>query len=99
MTIAYFDCFSGISGDMTLGALVDLGVPAEWLQTTLRAAVGLKGFEIRTERVQRHGLAACRLKVTVTSEQKPRHYRDIQQLIDGSDLSAAVKNLPTLARL
>jgi len=33
--IAYFDCFSGISGDMTLGALVDLGVPIEWLKDQL----------------------------------------------------------------
>lgn len=90
--IAYFDCFSGISGDMCLGALVDLGVSSGWLQKTLREAVGLKGFEIHTERVERHGISACRLQVSVQSGQKSRNYWDIQQIIDRSDLSAAAKN-------
>ena len=91
--IAYFDCLSGISGDMCLGALVDLGVSARWMQESLRESLGLKGFDIYTERVRRHGIAACRLKVSVESGQKPRSYRDIQQLIDNSDLSAVVKKI------
>ena len=41
--LAYFDCFSGISGDMTLGALLDLGVPLEWLNKKLNA-IPLDGF-------------------------------------------------------
>ena len=92
MIIAHFDCFSGISGDMTLGAFVDAGVPADWLQATLTESIGLKGFAIHTEQVQRHGIAACRLKVTTTARQKARHYHDIRQLIEGSALPAAVKN-------
>jgi len=44
MLTAYFDCFSGISGDMTLGALVDLGVPIEWLEENLRK-LPLSGFD------------------------------------------------------
>jgi uncharacterized protein (TIGR00299 family) protein len=90
--IAYFDCLSGISGDMCLGALVDLGVSARWLSQTLQNSVGLKGFEIHTERVQLYGISARRVKVSVESGQKPRNYRDIQQLIDSSSLSAAVKD-------
>ncbi|KPJ75689.1 MAG: hypothetical protein AMJ54_14300 [Deltaproteobacteria bacterium SG8_13] len=90
--IAFFDCIGGISGDMTLGALVDLGVSAGWLQETLRESVGLKGFEIHSDRVQRHGISACSLKVSVKPGQKSRNYRDIQKLIDGSDLPAAVKS-------
>ena len=43
MTIAYFDCFSGISGDMTIGALLDIGVPLEWLQEQL-LGLPLDGF-------------------------------------------------------
>ena len=92
MIIAHFDCFSGISGDMTLGALIDLGVPADWLQEMLRKAAGLKGFEIRTERIRRHGIDACRLSVSVKTGQLPRHLRDIRRLFEKSDLSAAVKD-------
>ena len=90
--IAYFDCISGISGDMCLGALVDLGVSAEWLQKTLRASVGLEGFEIDTERVERHGISACRLRVTVKPGQKSRNLSEIRQIIDNSDLSRSVKD-------
>ena len=90
--LAFFDCIGGISGDMSLGALVDLGVSDQWLQTTLRESAGLKGFEIQTERVQRHGVSACRLNVSVKSGQKSRNYVDIQQIIGDSDLSAAVKD-------
>ncbi|MEA1948893.1 MAG: nickel insertion protein, partial [Thermodesulfobacteriota bacterium] len=41
--IAYFDCFSGISGDMTLGAFIDLGVPVKWLKENLDR-IPLTGF-------------------------------------------------------
>ena len=45
MTLAYFDCFSGISGDMTLGALVDAGVSIDALRAEL-AKLDLPGYEI-----------------------------------------------------
>ena len=45
MRIAYFDCFSGISGDMTLGALIDLGTPVKWLQKEL-SRLPLDGFHL-----------------------------------------------------
>ena len=90
--IAYFDCFSGISGDMCLGALVDLGVPDRWLSETLHTSVGLNGFEIHSERVQRHGISACRVAVKADPTQPARNYRDILQLIDNAELSAAVKD-------
>ena len=90
--IAYFDCISGISGDMCLGALVDLGVSVEWLQKTLRTSVGLDGFEIDAERVQRHGISACRVRVTVKPGQQSRNLSDIRQVIDDSDLSRSVKD-------
>lgn len=91
MVVAHFDCLSGISGDMILGALVDLGVPADWLQKSLTQAAGLSGFEVRIERVRRHGIGACRLKVDTTSASRPRRYRDIKKLIMESDLSDGVK--------
>ena len=55
--IAYFDCFSGISGDMTLGAFFDLGVPVEWLNDRLET-LPLKGFEVLVKTVSRNGIQA-----------------------------------------
>lgn len=48
--IAYFDCFSGISGDMSVGALIDLGVPLDWLDRQLRE-LPLDHFQLSTARV------------------------------------------------
>jgi hypothetical protein len=63
MRIAFLDCFSGISGDMFLGAAVDAGVSFEELQPIVRS-LGLKA-ELRMERVARGGLAACRVHVLI----------------------------------
>src|SRR3990170_8919496 len=60
--IAYFDCFSGISGDMTLGALVDAGVSFEELWDEL-AKLGLEGYELRAERTTSKGIAGTRMHV------------------------------------
>jgi uncharacterized protein (DUF111 family) len=54
---AYFDCFSGISGDMTLGALIDLGAPVDWLQNEL-SRLPLKGFRVTATPVMRNGIRA-----------------------------------------
>ncbi|MEK6194448.1 MAG: LarC family nickel insertion protein, partial [Deltaproteobacteria bacterium] len=62
MKIAYFDCFAGISGDMTLGALMNLGVPLEWLQETLHA-MPLDGFRITKESIQVHGIQAAQVQI------------------------------------
>ena len=57
--LAYFDCFSGISGDMTLGALVDAGADARELTGRL-ALLGVDGYEISFEKVDRSGISATR---------------------------------------
>lgn len=62
--LAYFDCFSGISGDMTLGALIDLGVDIEWLKSNL-AAMPLNGFELSAESVLKNGVGAMNVNVTI----------------------------------
>jgi uncharacterized protein (TIGR00299 family) protein len=89
--IAYFDCFSGISGDMTLGALVDLGVPAEWIEASLKEQLPLNGFHLEQKIVQYHGLTARRIIVHVDEEGGHRDYRRIRKLIEDSRLQAAVK--------
>jgi len=88
--IAYFDCFSGISGDMTLGAFLDLGVPAEWLQGRMEA-LPLTGFEVLAETVSRNGIQAKSVKVRVKDHTTSRHYEDIKSIIENSPLSSEVK--------
>lgn len=89
--IAYFDCFSGISGDMTLGAFLDLGVPADWLIETIKSGLSIE-FDLSVTSVTRMGIAGR--QVTVSSmDQRARHYSDIKALIENSKLSDAVKLL------
>ena len=87
--IAYFDMFSGISGDMTLGAFVDLGVPLAWLKKEL-AAMPLSGFDIVEKAVWRNGIKAMDITVTESDSVPPRNYRDIKALISKAPFSARV---------
>ena len=65
MKIAYFDCFSGISGDMTLGALVDVGVPPEVLTQRLSTLKLDAEFSLRFEKATKHGITGTRAIVEV----------------------------------
>ena len=67
MRIAYFDAFSGISGDMTVGAWIDLGLPLARLRETL-APLGLEGVALSSERVERSGIGATKFHVRVHGE-------------------------------
>lgn len=79
--ILYFDCFSGVSGDMTLGALVDLGVPLAWLRERL-AGLPLGGFEIEECAVTDHGIRGRRIEVRLTDPAPPhRHFGEIREQI------------------
>jgi uncharacterized protein (TIGR00299 family) protein len=90
MKIAYFDCFSGISGDMILGALVDAGVSIDALRSEL-AKLSLPGYTITAERVKRSGIAATRVHVLRDEKEQPaRHLADIRKLIEASSLSSSV---------
>ena len=88
--IAYFDCFAGISGDMTLGALIDLGVPADWLAATIRSSLSID-FELSVTAVTRMGIGGRQVTVTST-DQTPRYYKDIRKLIEASNLPDVVKS-------
>ena len=68
MRIAYLDCFSGISGDMFLGALVDAGVPAKLLEDTV-AALNI-GARLEISRVNRSGITATKVDVFVHGEKE-----------------------------
>jgi uncharacterized protein (TIGR00299 family) protein len=87
--IAYLDCFSGISGDMLLGAMIDAGVDAAYLQDELRG-LNLDGWSLRTERVSRSGMAATLARVALAEAPQPhRMLPDILAIIEASGLLAA----------
>ena len=83
--IAYLDCFSGVSGDMLLGALLDGGVPLEGMRAEL-AKVPLAGYSLDAERVTKAGLTAVQAIVRVEEPQPPRNLADVTALIDKSSL-------------
>jgi len=88
--IAYVDMFSGISGDMTLGALIDLGVPVDWLKQELGKV--LTGFQLKTRIVYKHHLKAVDLVVeTLDHGRSSRNYTEIKALIQDSSLPGKVK--------
>jgi len=89
--ILYVDCFSGVSGDMFLGALVDLGVEAEALEESVRTVKGLD-FRLKSEEVKRNGIRATHIRVEVSeSAHVHRHLPDILEGVEGSSLSSSVK--------
>ena len=83
-----FDCASGVSGDMTLGALVDLGVPLEHLSLSL-ATLPLEGWALRQERVLRHAIAATQVHVDIDASHASthRHLLDIVEILRAGKLS------------
>ncbi|MHB1420535.1 MAG: nickel pincer cofactor biosynthesis protein LarC, partial [Bacillota bacterium] len=87
----YFDCFSGISGDMCLGALLDAGLDLLELEDHLKT-LPLEGYNIRVEKVVSSGIAASSLHVEVLTPQPARHLQDIKDIIEQSSLPATVKN-------
>ena len=89
--LAYFDCFSGISGDMTLGALLDLGVPLDWMKDQLHQ-IPLADFDIAVSPVKRHGIQAAAVTVTSLDDISSRTYADIRSLIETSPLPDAAKS-------
>jgi hypothetical protein len=89
--IAYFDTIGGISGDMTLGAFVNAGMPFDVLRSEL-VKLGLQGFELQASHVERSGIVATKIDVVVSQQPSyHRHLKDIHEIIDSSALSDGVK--------
>jgi len=92
MRTAYFDCFSGISGDMTIGALVDAGASFEELRAQL-ARLNLPGYELTSEKVLRQGIAGTKLHVCVHDPgTQHRRLRDIETIIRSSTLALPIQD-------
>jgi uncharacterized protein (TIGR00299 family) protein len=91
MTSAYLDCFSGISGDMFVGALLDAGVPLEELRSAL-SLLPVEGYRLEAERTHRKRIFGTRFKVIQDqSIHLHRTFSDIRNIIEKSGLSDAVK--------
>ena len=90
MPIAILDPFSGISGDMTLGALIDLGLSAEWL-TSLPQRLGLDEVTARVSDVRRAGIACKKVDFDVPPQPHGRHLSDIRRIIDASGAPTEVR--------
>ncbi|MGO9570851.1 MAG: nickel pincer cofactor biosynthesis protein LarC [Desulfomonilaceae bacterium] len=90
MLLAYFDCFSGISGDMTLAALIDLGLDQDYLSDQL-ATLKLGGYSLNIRRSSRRGISGIRFDVEVVAQQPHRGYRDIRDLIEQSGIHETAK--------
>lgn len=93
MRTLYFDCFSGASGDMINGALIDIGVSLSRLQEELRK-LPLTGYRIRATETRRSGLRAIKFDVDVDQSPQPeRRLSDILATIAAAPLSDSVKRL------
>jgi uncharacterized protein (TIGR00299 family) protein len=93
MKVLFYDCFSGISGDMNLGAMIDLGVNKDYLISELDK-LNLKGWELVAEKDQRHGIKGTKVTVRQTrKEPEDRHLSDIEKIIDSSSLDSKTKEL------
>lgn len=99
METVYIECFSGISGDMTVGALLSLGADRESLINGLNS-MSIKGFEINISKVRKNSLEACDFDVILEDEEEStdrfkinRNYYDICKIIDESSISENAKNI------
>src|SRR5689334_10150961 len=91
MNVAHFDCFSGISGDMTLGALIDAGVEPDAISAGVESlAVGVK---VEVKKVRKNGFAATQVRVVAPSEHKHRHLSDIEKLLAAGRLAPRQREL------
>ena len=100
MKTLYFDCFSGISGDMTIGALLDLGVDADYVRAELRK-LPVEGYEVKTSRVVRANISAMKFDVIMKDPHSHEHHHEhahfhrkaseILEMIRSSSLNANTK--------
>ena len=93
MKILYFDCFSGIAGDMIIGALIDAGLDLDKLRAAL-ATLDVPGYTLTAEKTVRNSITGTKFEVDVSGEDHAhRHLKDIVALIDNSQVSDRVKEL------
>ena len=90
MKTAYFDAFSGLSGDMIVGAILDCGADFAALEHAI-TAMPIKGYRLSTRRKVASGISALKFEVEVTEPQPERHFAEIRAMIVSSSLAESVK--------
>ncbi|MBE0447344.1 MAG: nickel pincer cofactor biosynthesis protein LarC [Actinobacteria bacterium] len=91
MKVAFFDCFAGVSGDMIVGALIDLGLPIEVLEVELKK-VPIGDYEISANRLTKHYIGATKFYVATGEQKVVRTWSNIRELLEESKLSDRVKS-------
>lgn len=93
MRVAYFDCFSGVSGDMILGALLHAGVEVDAWQAEL-AKLNVPGYELKIEMAVKEGISGVDVDVILHDEDQGhgRHLSDIEEILGRSGLSENIRN-------
>ncbi len=92
MRVGYLDCSAGVSGDMIVAALLDLGLDFEHLQSELEK-LPLEGYRLERRRESRGSITATRFLVEVTEEQPERGLSEVLAIIDGANLAESPKSL------
>jgi uncharacterized protein (TIGR00299 family) protein len=96
MNMLYLDCQAGISGDMTVAALLDCGVPLQYLEAELaKLPLPADSYRLSVAATKRHGIAALTFDVAVYEQHTHRHYSDIVELISASSLTERAKGYST----
>ncbi|MGP4078430.1 nickel pincer cofactor biosynthesis protein LarC [Pseudalkalibacillus sp. R45] len=106
MKILYFDCFSGISGDMTIGALLDAGASFDYLQSELKKLELEDEYELKHQKVVKNGISSIKFDVILHNQHEHhhhheghhhshehRHYSDITKLIQEADYNERVTTM------
>lgn len=91
MRVAHFDCFSGISGDMTLGALIDVGVDRDAILSGIRSLA--LPIEIEVEKVRKGGFASTQVRIEAPREENHRFLPEIQEILARGSLTSGQREL------
>jgi uncharacterized protein (TIGR00299 family) protein len=100
MKILYYDCFSGISGDMNLGAMIDIGVDRNYFVSEL-AKLNINEYNIDIKKDTKNGISGTKVNVILVHDTHPhgehhshhRNLRDIENIINSSELNSKVKKI------
>jgi pyridinium-3,5-bisthiocarboxylic acid mononucleotide nickel chelatase len=91
MQVAYFDCFSGISGDMIIGAMLDAGLELSYLESEIKK-LGLKNVEIKASKTVRQNIASTQFTVLFEEQKHHRHLKDLYALVDNTSIDQDIKD-------
>jgi len=90
LRLLYLDCFSGVAGDMLLGALVDLGVGIDLLRERL-SALPLRGYTLSAKATSRHGISGTKFDVRIGRGHHERGFREIRDIIDRAGFDEGIR--------